>query len=130
MGCVGVMRMFPYEKLEVWQESRKLVRQIYSLTRQFPQEEKYGLVSQINRAAISVASNIAEGSCRSSLKDQAHFSQLAFSSLMELSCQLTLAADLQLLSSGDYATHYSEIKLLANRLNALKRSQLDRQTQR
>jgi four helix bundle protein len=54
-------REFPFEKLRVWQESRQLVKDIYGLTRDFPKSEVYGLVSQLNRAAVSVACNLAEG---------------------------------------------------------------------
>ena len=75
---------FSFEKLEVWQLAKELVLQIYGISKKFPDSEKYGLMSQMNRAAVSVASNIAEGSSRISKKDQAHFSQLAYSSLMEL----------------------------------------------
>jgi four helix bundle protein len=83
-----------FEKLIVWQNARKLVKEIYCLTKSFPLEEKYGLASQIQRAIISVGSNIAEGSSRTSNKDQGHFYQTAYASLMEVLCQLTLCLDL------------------------------------
>lgn len=67
-------KQFPFEKLEVWQDARKLVAGIYQCSRSFPKEERFGLTSQMTRAAVSVANNLAEGSGRSSLKDQAHFS--------------------------------------------------------
>jgi len=78
----------------------------------------------MNRAAISVMSNIAEGSARTSRKDQAHFSQLAYSSLMEVVCQLQLAHELTLLSQEQYETTRAQIYELASRLNSLRRSQL------
>jgi four helix bundle protein len=74
---------FPFEKLEAWQDAKKLVIDIYATTKIFPDAEKFGLINQINRAAVSVASNLAEGSSRTSLKDQAYFSQLAYSSLSD-----------------------------------------------
>jgi four helix bundle protein len=84
----------------------------------------YGLISQINRAAISVMSNIAEGSARTSRKDQAHFSQLAYSSLMEVICQLQLAQELNLFGQEQYETIRTQICRLAARINALRYSQL------
>ena len=117
---------FPYEKLDVWQDARTLVKNIYAITKGFPREEKFGIVNQVNRSAVSVASNLAEGSGRTSLKDQAHFSQMAYGSLMELSCQLTLAADLGMLSKDDFIKRKPELLGLANKLNALRKSQLAR----
>jgi four helix bundle protein len=67
--------MFSFQKLEVWQMAKKMVVDVYEMTSKFPPEERFGLTSQINRAAVSVASNIAEGSGRTSYKDQAHFTQ-------------------------------------------------------
>lgn len=83
MSADGTDRQFAYEKLSVWQDARVLIRSVYALTRAFPKSEMFGLISQINRAAVSVACNLAEGSARMSAKDQAHFSQPAYSSLME-----------------------------------------------
>lgn len=75
---------FSFEKLEVWQMARKLAVRIYKQTQSFPNEEKYGLTSQIRRSALSIGSNIAEGSTRASAKDQAHFTTVAYGSLMEV----------------------------------------------
>lgn len=117
---------FPFEKLEVWQDARRFVKQVYLATRGFPSEERFGLANQLNRAAVSVASNLAEGSCRISLKDQAHFSQLAYSSLMEAACQVTIAADLGCLDEDRGQVFRREINALANRINSLRQSQLAR----
>ncbi len=117
---------FPYEKLHAWQEARRLVKAVYQLTEKFPIEEKYGLISQINRAAVSTASNLAEGSARSSLKDQGHFSQLAYSSLMEIACQILLASDLGYVKQDDLLNLKQDISALANKINALRNSQLKR----
>ena len=76
------MHTYSFEKLEVWKEARELVVWIYSITKEYPSEEKFGLVTQLRRAAVSVVSNLAEGSSRKSAKDQAHFSQIAYSSLL------------------------------------------------
>ncbi len=115
---------FPHEKLEVWHEAKDLVKQVYAVTKDFPSTELYGLTSQINRAAVSVMSNIAEGSARTSRKDQAHFSQLAYSSLMEVVCQLQLAYELNLFEREEFEKIHAKICGLSVRLNALRRSQL------
>ena len=118
--------LFPYERLQTWQDARTLVKSVYELTGTFPGAEKFGLVSQLNRAAVSVASNLAEGTSRTSMKDQGHFSQLAFSSLMEVACQLTLASDLGYLTQYDLSNIKNDISTLANKINALRNSQLRR----
>jgi four helix bundle protein len=118
--------LFPYERLQTWQDARTLVKSVYELTGTFPGTEKFGLVSQLNRAAVSVASNLAEGTSRTSMKDQGHFSQLAFSSLMEVACQLTLASDLGYLTQYDLPNIKNDISTLANKINALRNSQLRR----
>lgn len=92
------MRIYGFEKLKVWQESRQLVVIVYEHTRQFPSDEKFGLTAQIRRSAISVASNIAEGSGRSSIKDRQKFYRIAYGSLMELLNQLIIAVDLGMIS--------------------------------
>ena len=115
---------YPFEKLEVWHLSKDLTKEIYSLTKKFPPDEKFGLISQMNRAAISVASTIAEGSARISKKDQGHFSQIAYSSLMELSCQLIISFELGYLMSGDYDKLRNSIEKISNKLNALRQYQV------
>ena len=81
---------FRFEKLEVWQQARKLNRKIYECTRLFPEEERYALVSQIRRSSVSVASNIAEGSGRNSDADFSRFLEISYGSLMEVISQLYL----------------------------------------
>ncbi len=88
---------YSFEKLEVWKESRELVVLVYNHTKLFPKEELFGSTSQLRRAALSVSSNIAEGSGRKTLKDQAHFYTMAYGSLMELLNQLIIAVDLKFL---------------------------------
>ncbi len=114
------MFIFAFEKLEVWQESRLLVKEIYSITEQFPEKEKYGLISQIKRASVSVSSNLAEGASRTSLKDQAHFYQIAYSSLIEVLNQLILSVDLTFLSVEEYHKLRLHIEKISNQLNALR----------
>jgi four helix bundle protein len=127
-NAIRVDYLFPFEKLEVWQLAKKLCISVYGISKKFPSNELYGLTSQINRAAISVASNLAEGSSRTSQKDQAHFSQLAYSSLMEVACQLSIVQELGFVDNEKYAEIRREIEGLSRKINALHRSQKKRAT--
>ncbi len=84
---MGDITVFGFEKLVAWQESKQLVKKIYKIVEGLPGQEQYGLGNQIKRAALSVASNLAEGTGRTGFRDQAHFSQIAYGSLMEVACQ-------------------------------------------
>lgn len=86
------------EKLNVWLEARNLVRWIYKMTTAFPADERFGLIMQLRRASISVVSDLTEGSARKSPKDQAHFTQMEYSSLIEILNQLIISNDLRFLS--------------------------------
>lgn len=117
---------FGFEKLEVWQNSIQLSKLIYYLILSFPKEETYGLTSQIRRAMISVSSNIAEGSSKNSLKDQARFSEIAFGSLLEVLNQIILAFELSYISEENYIDCRNKIEIISRQLNALKKSQVER----
>jgi four helix bundle protein len=117
---------YPFEKLRVWQSARELVKQIYTETRAFPQPEIYGLISQCKRAAVSVTANVAEGSARKGRKDQAHFSEIAYGSLMELACLLIVATDVGILPAEREHALRELIQPVSSQLNALHRSQLAR----
>ena len=82
---------YSFETLTAWQESRKLVVAVYKLLDQFPSFENYALCDQIRRAIVSVPSNIAEGSGRTSLREQIHFIEISYGSLMEAYNQLIIA---------------------------------------
>lgn len=90
--------VFSFEKLNVWIDSKELVKLIYLVTKDFPSEEKFGLTNQLRRASISVASNSAEGTSRKTSKDKSHFTTLSFSSLMEVLNQIIIAKELNFLS--------------------------------
>lgn len=120
------MYQYSFEKLEVWQVARKLTRQIYEITGSFPAEERFGLVSQMRRAAVSVGSNIAEGATRTSARDQAHFYQLGFGSLVELISQLILSCDLGFLTQENYESTRILAEETGNKLNALRNAALKR----
>jgi four helix bundle protein len=83
--------MHNYNNLQIWQQAMDLVEEIYKLTASFPIEEKFSLVSQMTRAAVSIPSNIAEGAGRNSDKDFAHFISIAIGSLYELNTQIVLS---------------------------------------
>jgi four helix bundle protein len=100
---------------------------VYSLTTQFPSEEKYGIVQQIRRAAISVASNLSEGTGRYSAKDQGHFYSMAYSSLMELLNQLIISNDLNYLTAKDYENIRSLIEPLSAIITGLRKHTLNKQ---
>ncbi len=119
------MYLYSFEKLEVWKESIKLVKKIYVLTNNFPENEKFGLVSQLRRATISISSNLAEGTSRSTNKDKAHFTTMAFSSLMEVLNQLILSKELNFIAENDYEKLREDINKISNMLNALRKAQLN-----
>ena len=114
---------FAFERLEVYQKAKALVRLVYGLAASLPPQEKYGLGTQLCRAAVSVASNIAEGSSRTSGRDQAHFSQIAYGSLMEVLCQLDVACELGYLSHEQFLKAREAIEEIARMLNSLRQTQ-------
>jgi len=116
--------VYPFEKLRVWESARQLIKEVYRITKSFPRSETYGLTSQTNRAAVSVAANLAEGSSRTSRKDQAHFSQIAYGSLMELACLLFVAVDLEFLPAEREAILREKIESVSRQLNALRATQV------
>lgn len=91
-----------YKDLIVWQKAIVLVSNVYRLSKKFPMEEKYGLTSQIQRAAVSIPSNIAEGRGRRSKKDFVQFLYFALGSLAELDTQLIIAGQLSYIEKSDY----------------------------
>jgi four helix bundle protein len=91
---MGTRAIKSYQDLAAWQEARMLVRKVYEMTKSFPTDERYGLISQIRRCAVSVPSNIAEGYGRGSRNDYSRFLRIARGSLFEFETQLILAYDL------------------------------------
>lgn len=113
------MKIESYENLIVWQKSMDLVIDIYKLTEQFPKEEIYGLTVQMRRAAISIPSNIAEGSRRSSRKDFRNFLLNAYGSGAELETQIKIAKRLQFGVNKDYLKTESLLSEVMRMLNKL-----------
>ena len=110
---------FCFEKLDVWHKSKDLATNIYIVTKDFPPNEKYGIVSQINRAVVSIPSNIAEGTGRTSMKDRAHFYQIAYGSLMETMSHLHISKDLGFITEEKFNNLRKEISVISRKLNAL-----------
>ena len=109
-----------YKKLEVYAKSRQLVVTVYALLKHFPAEEKYALGDQMRRAVISVPSNIAEGLSRTAPKEQAHFLDIAYGSLMEIDCQLDISLDLGYVSLEMRQMLDLEITAIAKMIRSLK----------
>lgn len=102
-------KVFSFEKLDAYLYARALVRSIYKMLRVFPKEEQYALCDQLRRAVISIPSNIAEGMGRMSPKEQIHFLEISYGSLMEVLCQTTLAFDLGYIDDATLKEKRSQI---------------------
>ena len=120
------MKTFGFEKLSVWQKSRQLAKSIYLCTSTFPSEEKFGLTNQMRRSAISIASNIAEGTGRHTNKDQARFTEIAYGSALELLNQLIISNDLEFLDTEKHNTLRSQLTEITAMLDGLRKSQLNK----
>lgn len=117
------MYSYSFEKLEVWIESKELAKSIYHIKNHFPDNEKFGLTSQLRRASISICSNVAEGSARNSFKDKAHFTTIAFASCVEVLNQIIISNELNFISNEDYFLLRIKIESITNKLNALRNFQ-------
>jgi four helix bundle protein len=113
---------FRFEKLEVWQEARKINQSVYRLTQNFPRRELFGMTSQLRRASVSISANIAEGAGRNSDKDFAHYLEQSYGSLMEVAAIFYLALDENYVNSIELESLFEELERLARRIAALNRS--------
>jgi four helix bundle protein len=112
--------MFNFEKLEVWRKSVEFADVVYRLTRAFPIEERFGLTDQMRRASVSISSNIAEGSSRSSKTDYSRFVDLATGSLFEVVSQAHVASRQTCLSDEGFHAVRSSAEELSRMLSGLK----------
>ena|SRR5215218_7658642 len=101
--------MRPHEKLDVWKKSIEMVTAVYEITKAFPADERFGLVSQIRRAGVSVPANIAEGAARHSDKEFCQFLSIAQGSASELETELLIAKNLGYLSAVDYDRYMNRL---------------------
>lgn len=116
--------MHRYKDLKFWQLSRSFCKEIYSITNHFPEEEKFGLVSQLRRAVISISSNIAEGAGRNTNKDFSRFLQISLGSCYEIETQLILSFDLGFVNQRNFEKLNNQlqqiIKMMSKFISSLK----------
>lgn len=117
---------FRHERLEVWRKAIEWAQGIYVVSAGFPEAERFGLQAQMRRAAVSVASNIAEGAGRYATADFARFMEIAYGSLMETVCQCTIALNLGYINADDHDRLRTQAETIARMLSALRRSRLSR----
>ena len=114
---------FAFERLEVWQLARTFLKQAYMLIDTFPSSERYNLVDQIRRATTSIALTLAEMTSRTSYKEQAHFSEIAYGSAIEVYCSFLLSFDLGYINDSQLEEIKVRISELSNKINSLKNTQ-------
>jgi four helix bundle protein len=114
--------VFGFEKLEVWQKAIALADRVYKATAAFPNEERFGLVSQMRRAAVSVSAKVAEGSSRWSRVEQARFMEMAYGSLMELVSEAEVARQQGFLAGADYTRLRTDVAEIARMISGLRRN--------
>jgi four helix bundle protein len=115
-----------YKNLIVWQKSILLVKDIYLLTKSFPSDEKFGLVSQMRRAVVSIPSNIAEGQARRTTKDYIRFVSIAEGSLAELETQIIISIELDFCTKNETEKLFGLTVEVRKMLNALRRSLMNK----
>ncbi|MCB0674856.1 MAG: four helix bundle protein [Saprospiraceae bacterium] len=114
------MKEYSFERLEVWKLARRLTNHIYSISRNFPDEEKFGITSQIRRASVSIGSNIAEGTSRKSRIEKQRFLEISYGSTLEVLNLLLIAHDQQFIKEADVLQLRSIVEELTNKLYKLK----------
>jgi len=115
---MAMIKSHNFRELKIWQDSMSLVKKIYSLTSTLPVEERFGFISQLNRCSISIPSNIAEGSGRTTEKEFTRFLEIALSSSYELETQLILVEEIFGLETKSVIEELSQIQ---NKIGAFKR---------
>jgi len=111
-----------FRELYVWKKSMKLVTEVYRVTKDFPDTEKFGLISQIRRSAVSIPSNISEGYGRGSLKEYIRFLHISISSLFELQTQLEISLNLGFIEKNKFTTLFDSSREIERMLSGLIRS--------
>lgn len=117
--------MFNFEKLETWQKAIAFADLVYETTRNFPADERFGLTNQMRRAAVSISSNIAEGTARNSRNDYARFLEIAAGSLFEVVSQSFVGKRQRFLSGDDFKKLYAAAEEQGKMLSGLRRSVLE-----
>jgi four helix bundle protein len=114
--------MHNFKELKVWQASMQLSNAVFSITRSFPVQERYILVSQMMRCAISIPSNIAEGCGRRSTKETSHFLSIALGSSFELETQIILSKNFNFIDNNTFDSIIDQISQVQRMLNGLQKS--------
>ncbi|MDE6402906.1 MAG: four helix bundle protein [Muribaculaceae bacterium] len=114
--------VFSFERLEAYQEARKLVVEVYRLINKLPRSENFALSDQLRRSVVSVPSNIAEGCGRRSYKEKIHFLEIAYGSLLEAYCQLEISRDLGYCTDTDLQLLKPRFFSISRLLSALSKS--------
>lgn len=116
------MEVFGYRKLIAYQKAKEVVKRTYKLLKKFPADERYAMCDQLRRASVSITSNIAEGVTRYSVKDKAHFIEMSYGSLMEVSSQFEVAEDLGYISCEERLSMDQLIEEVARLLSGLQKT--------
>ncbi len=116
------MEVFAYRRLIAYEKAKDIVKRTYQLLKKFPAEERYALCEQLRRASVSITSNIAEGVNRFSVKDKAHFIEIAFGSMMEVSSQMEIAEELGYITTEERMSIDVLVKEEARLLSGLQKS--------
>jgi four helix bundle protein len=117
-------KIYSFEKLDVYQAARKFKIDIKKMSSLFPKEERFDLISQMNRASASISANLAEGSGRYSNFDQAHFTNISYASGLEIIDHLNTALNLHCIQKGEYEQTRIKLDGILSKLNALYKYQL------
>ncbi|PKV65431.1 MULTISPECIES: four helix bundle protein [unclassified Polaribacter] len=118
-------KIYSFEKLDVYQAARKFKIDIKKMSSLFPKEERFDLISQMNRASASISANLAEGSGRSSNFDQAHFTNISYASGLETIDHLNTALDMEYINREKYTTLRVDLDTILRKLNALYKFQIN-----
>ena len=116
------METFGYRKLIAYQKAKEVVKHTYKLLKKFPLEERYAMCDQLRRASVSITSNIAEGVNRYSVKDKAHFIEMSYGSLMEVSSQFEIAEELGYITAEERLSMDQLIDNVARLLSGLQKN--------
>ena len=111
-----------FKELKIWQRSKELVKSIYSITKDMPNDENFGLIYQMRKSVISIPSNIAEGCCRGTNKQLAHFLDIAQGSAFELETRIIILFELNMIDENNYKLLSSELSELQRMIDGFKKT--------
>lgn len=114
--------MHDYKKLNLWVKSMGFAEKVYQLTKRFPDEEKFGMISQMRRSSVSIPSNIAEGAGRNSNKEFGQFLARAQGSIFELETQIILSSRLNFIKESVINEYLAELESISKMIHSLRKS--------